>query len=314
VTKSILSRPIVAAPLAIFCTILWGSAYPFIKLGYELFQVGVDDTAAKLSFAGQRFLLAGILVLLFRRLSSSPSKKESYQTMTSLSSLQWFRILILALTQTAVHYYFFYVGLSYTTGAKSAIVNAVTVFFSALLAHFFYANDRITVKKGIGILIGFSAVILVNLEPEVGFSFILRGEGFIAIAAILNSIAALYSKKSSRTIDPVLLTGTQLSIGGALLLVSGFVLGGSFPVSNLAGYGVLFYLALLSSLAFSIWAGLLKHNKVSSITVFNFLVPVVGVFLSALILHEAVFKLEYAIALGAVVIGIYLVNSSRSST
>ncbi len=62
--QSILAKPLVAALLASFCALLWGSAYPAIKLGYELFAVGADDTPAKMAFAGLRFALAGLLVFL----------------------------------------------------------------------------------------------------------------------------------------------------------------------------------------------------------------------------------------------------------
>jgi drug/metabolite transporter (DMT)-like permease len=73
-------------------------------------------------------------------------------------------------------------------------------------------------------------------------------------------------------------------------------------------------MASLSAVAFSIWTTLLKHNKVSSITVFNFLIPVVGTFLSALILGESIFRLQYLLALPFVVAGIVLVTYSSSKT
>lgn len=50
--------------LAIICCILWGSAYPAIKVGYELFNIGTNDICSKLIFAGYRFAIAGVLVLL----------------------------------------------------------------------------------------------------------------------------------------------------------------------------------------------------------------------------------------------------------
>lgn len=62
--STLLSNPLVAVPLAILCTTLWGSAFVAVKSGYELFGVGADDTAAKVMFAGMRFTLAGLLVLL----------------------------------------------------------------------------------------------------------------------------------------------------------------------------------------------------------------------------------------------------------
>jgi drug/metabolite transporter (DMT)-like permease len=59
---------------------------------------------------------------------------------------------------------------------------------------------------------------------------------------------------------------------------------------------------------------LLQHNKVSSITVFYFLIPVAGTFLSALFLGESIFRLQYLLALPLVVAGIVLVAYSSSKT
>ncbi len=41
--------------LALLSCLLWGSAFPSIKIGYELFSIGVDDTFEKIIFAGFRF-------------------------------------------------------------------------------------------------------------------------------------------------------------------------------------------------------------------------------------------------------------------
>jgi len=303
--RSFLARPWVAALLASFCAILWGSVYPAIKSGYTLFSVGADDTAAKMAFAGLRFVVGGLLVFLFR--AFQPAQK---QRLSSLDAKDWTKIGALALVQTTVHYTFFYIGVSYTSGAKGSILNSSTVFFSALLAHWAYTNDKVTIKKAVGILIGFAAVILVNLDDSLGFSFTITGEGFILAAAFLHSFSALFSKRLSLRIDPVLMTALQLFFGGLLLLLIALLMGASFPMSTASGYLLLGYLAALSAVAFSLWTLLLKHNKVSSITIFNFLVPVSGTLLSAIILGESVLRLEYLISLPLVVFGIVLVTHS----
>lgn len=302
-----LSKPLVAALLASFCAILWGSAYPAIKLGYELFGVGSDDTPAKMAFAGLRFALAGLLVFVVRAL-----QKGAKQQLKDLSGRQWGSVVLLALIQTTIHYYFFYVGVSYTTGSKSSILNASSVFFSALLAHFFYANDKISARKAVGIVLGFLAVVIVNFETGLSLSFSLQGEGFIIIAALLHSASSLYSKRMSKKIDPVLLTALQLLLGGSVLLGIGLLQGAAFPSSTLAGFGLLAYMAALSAASFSIWTTLLKYNKVSSITVFNFLIPVFGTLLSALILGESVLRIQYLASLPLVAIGVILVTYSSS--
>ena len=59
----IFSTPVYAVLLAIFCNVLWGSAFPFIKMGYRLFAIETSDTASILCFAGVRFMLGSLLVL-----------------------------------------------------------------------------------------------------------------------------------------------------------------------------------------------------------------------------------------------------------
>ena len=60
----IFGTPVFAVLLAIFCNVLWGSAFPFIKLGYRLFAIDSSSTASIFCFAGVRFMLGSFLVLL----------------------------------------------------------------------------------------------------------------------------------------------------------------------------------------------------------------------------------------------------------
>ena len=65
---------------AIFCTLLWGTAFPFIKVGYSAFKIEESDIGSKLIFAGMRFMLAGFMVFLFlwisKRKPPTLSKKD----------------------------------------------------------------------------------------------------------------------------------------------------------------------------------------------------------------------------------------------
>ena len=49
---------------AVFCTLLWGTAFPGIKAGYELFSIDGQDSGSMVLFAGLRFFIAGFIVLL----------------------------------------------------------------------------------------------------------------------------------------------------------------------------------------------------------------------------------------------------------
>ena len=50
--------------LAALCCALWGSAFPAVKVGYSMFNIPGEDIATKLIFAGIRFAMAGIFVLI----------------------------------------------------------------------------------------------------------------------------------------------------------------------------------------------------------------------------------------------------------
>lgn len=73
---------------------------------------------------------------------------------------------MLGIFQTTLQYIFFYIGLAYTTGIRSSIINGTGAFFSILLAHFIYKNDRLNVNKIVGCIVGFIGVIIVNLNGQ----------------------------------------------------------------------------------------------------------------------------------------------------
>ena len=90
--------------------------------------------------------------------------------------------------------------------------------------------------------------------------------------------------------------------------------GGTLEVHSAAAALVLAYLTLLSSIAFALWSVLLKHNRVSMIAPFNFVVPVAGTVLSAIFLGENILELKYAVALALVCAGIWWVNKPGTTS
>ncbi|MBJ9256696.1 DMT family transporter [Citrobacter amalonaticus] len=289
---------------AAFCCLLWGSAYPAIKSGYEIFQIAADDIPSKIVFAGYRFLFAGLLLLLLAIAQRKPIGR--------LSSRQFGQLTLLGVTQTSLQYIFFYIGLAFTTGVKGSIMNATGTFFSVLLAHFIYQNDKLSYNKTLGCVLGFTGVMVVNFNSGLlDFSFTLAGDGSIVLAAFILSAATLYGKRLSQTVDPTVMTGYQLGIGGLVLVIGGYVFGGTLAVHGLASVAILGYLTLLSSVAFALWSILLKYNRVGMIAPFNFLIPVSGAVLSAIFLGENILEWKYAIALLLVCSGIWWVNKVK---
>lgn len=287
--------------IAIICTFLWGSAYPAIKIGYDLFEISQSDIGAKLVFAGYRFALAGIIVLFYERIIN---KKSLHLNKEGIS-----KITILGLGQTTLQYLFFYIGMANTTGVRGSIMNGTGTFFSIILAHFLYSNDKLNKNKILGCLIGFLGIFIVNIGGEsiVEGNFKLNGEGFLIIAAFLLSISSIYSKNITKKRNPSIVTGYQLFIGGLILVFLGIVMNGKLNNFNVQATALLVYMALISSVAFVLWSKLLKYNKVGEIAVFNFLIPVFGTILSGIFLKENIFNFKILISILLVSLGIYFV-------
>ena len=286
--------------LASLCCLLWGSAYPAIKNGYALFQIAASDIPSKLVFAGWRFLFAGLVLLAIAVISKKTLRLEK-----GLAG----QVALLGLLQTSLQYVFFYIGLAYATGVKSSIMNATGTFFSVLLAHWIYKNDRLSLNKVLGCVVGFIGVMVVNFSPGLlSFDFTLLGEGFIVMAAFVLSAASIYGKRLSQRVDSVVLTGYQLAIGGVALLLLGLLTGGVLTGFTFKSTLLLAYLVVLSSAAFSLWTILLKYNRVSMVTAFNFLIPVFGALLSALFLQERILEWKNGAALLLVCVGVWLVT------
>lgn len=300
---SIYSDRRVVVAIALMCCVLWGSAVPAVKVGYGLFGVAPGDTPALMLFAGVRFFLAGLMLLAYARLSG----RAVGQTPARLG-----RLAVLGLISTAGQYLFYYVGLAHTSGVKVSITTSTSTFFSVLLAHALYANDRLTRRRVLGCLAGFAGVVIVNLAGGLDLQFSLWGEGCIILAAMLFSAGGVYGKGLSADMDADLMTGWQLLIGGAMLTLAGLACGGRLGGVGIEGAALLAYLAALSAAAFSLWSVLLKHNPVGVVAIFNCAIPIFGVLLSGLVLGESVFEWKNLAALALVSLGIWMVTTSAA--
>ena len=299
--RSVLTRKAAVIPLTMLCCLLWGSAFPCIKLGYGYSGIGSDDTASQILYAGLRFALAGVLALI---MGSLTARKPLIPRRKAVP-----KIVMLSLFQTILQYTFFYIGLARSTGMKSSVITASNVFLSILVASLIFRSEKLTFRKILGCAAGFSGVVLINLSG-IGGGFRLTGEGFVFLSALSYAFSAALIKRFSAEEAPVMLSGWQFIIGGTFMTVLGLVLGGRIGTVDLRGAAMLVYLAIVSAAAFSIWGTLLKHNPVSMISVFGFMNPVFGVILSFLLLSERseAGPLRVVAALGLVALGIVIVN------
>lgn len=301
--KNTLTKTGIVALLACVCCILWGSAIPVIKTGYRLMEVDAADTASQIVFAGVRFTLAGLLVLIF---ASIREKKVLIPDRTILKYA-----VPVCLAQTVGQYFFFYIGVAHTSGVKGGIITGLGNFIAILMSCLIVRNERMTGRKMAGCVLGFAGVVVINLMGKsLDMGFTLTGEGFILISQVAYGISTILINIYSKKVSPVVLSGTQFTMGGIVLTLIGVGMGGHLGNVTAVGVVSIFYLAMVSAVAYTLWSVLLAWNDVSKVAVFGFVNPLCSVILSALILGEVkqAFNTGSLAALLLVCAGIYIVN------
>lgn len=298
------TKPAVVCALALVCCTLWGSAFPCIKIGYRLFSIPREDTMSQMLFAGYRFTLAGIMVIL---IGSLVKRQFLCPKMSSLPL-----VIKLGSVQTIFQYVFFYMGLAHTTGVKSSIITASNVFLAIFLSAAVF-HERLSARKLLGCFIGFVGVILINLTGSgLDMNVSLAGEGSMFLSAFAAALSSVMIKRYSAKEDTFTLCGYQFFFGGIVLSLIGMICGGKVSGFTATSTLLLIYMGMISAVAYSLWSFLLKYNPVGKVAIFGFTNPIIGVILSALLLGEKnqAFTLQGLAALVLVCVGILMVNKS----
>lgn len=297
--NSLLSNPVFVAAVAVFCTLLWGTAFPCIKLGYKLFQISGSDIPSTLIFAGARFSLAGVIVLAIGLIISPKKMRLRKKDILPVSALGFF--------QTFLQYLLLYIGLVSVSGTKSSLLTSVSAFGSVILSAIFFKSDRLTLRKVLGCAVGIAGIFVINIGGELG-GFSLLGDGLVILSNLSGAAGNIVSKRVAGGRDPVQLAAWQLLFGGPALILTGLLLGGRLVFYEAACYYMLLYLAAMAGIAFMLWTMLIFHNEVSRLAVYNLLIPVFGTMWSGIFLGENIFTLINLISLLLVCAGIFLVN------
>lgn len=300
--KKLFSNRYYAACIALFCSILWGSSFPVLKISYTEMEIAPNDLYAKIVLAGIRFFIASMLLFIFIKIFMPFSIKVENALLKKL--------LFLGILQTTLQYFFFYIGIANTSGMKGSILSSTETFFVVLLAHFFYDDDKINSKKVLGLIAGLIGIIIVNMNKGMlDWSFTFGGEGFLIIFGLISALGTLFAKNLSKSSHPFLVTCWQMLLGSILLILIGL---SGFKIDAIRfttkAWILLIYSAFLSATAYSLWYSLLKYNKAGEITLYRFMIPISGAILSAVFIPAEKVTYNIFVGLMLVALGIIIVN------
>ncbi len=297
-------RPLWVSVFALTAAVVWGWAYPLIKLGFQEFHITAEMTGSKMLFAGIRFLVSGLIILALAG--------RSHMSFSVRHTRDWWYVLLFALLNTTLHYTFFYIGLSHSEGARAAILNSFSVFSVVILACLFFRSDRMTRSKLLGCLLGFAGILTLNLDSLTGGGrFSWMGDGMILLNALCGASASLLTRGLSKRVDVFVGTGFGLAFGGAMLILPALIMHGTLP--RVTPYGLLILLLLIgiSTIGFALYNKLLSCNPVGKVTIYNSLIPVVGAVTSCICLSEP-FYWKYILAGALATAGIYIINRGKA--
>lgn len=295
----------IAAPfLALFATFLFGSVFPVIKITNEMMMVDSGDIPSQLFTAGIRYFLAGLFMVIYLMVI----KKEKPK-LTKNKMLVFFGIaLIYTYSQKAL----FYIGTANTTGMKSALLMASSTLFTVFISPLFFKNDKITTKKIISLILGFTGIIFINLSKDFSLDFTIMGDGFLILVGLLGSFSIIAVKISSVKIHPAEITGFNTFIGGFLLIMTG-VINLDYTKLNFSflSFALILYLSVVTVIGPLIMNTLYKYHKAGEISFYGFGTPLFGSILSAVLLPNESFTFNIVIALFLIILSLLILNSKR---
>lgn len=256
-------------------TLVYAFCFVAIKAGLAF--------APPLRFAGLRSLIGGAalmgLLVAWRRPLMPP--RDS-----------WPWIVALAVTATTVAFGAMFLSPGRTgAGVASVLGNLQPVIVPALAAVFL--GERMSGGKWAALLLGLAGVVLIATPAFAGPAGV---DGpLLALAASLGLAASSIIVKRMHPLPDVLqLTAWQLVVGSLpLLLVSAITEYGVAIAWNSAFLGLLLFLALPgTAVANAVWYWLIRQDNLGRLTMFFFLVPVLGLLLAAVVFAEPIGILE----------------------
>ena len=280
--------------------LLWGSTYLAIRVA-----VHPSHGAAipPLILAGTRFVLAGLLMLALTAHRPAPDGQPD-----PLGVKQWFAAAVVGLALPFGGNGLVSVAEKRIPSGTAAVVVATVPIWAAAFAAAF-GRERITRFHVAGLILGFGGVAALTVGSGSGKAST-SGIVIVVIAAISWAAGSVWSQTAPTPRRPLVTTGMEMLCGGAGCLIAGAAAGEFANLHlthiNYRGWLAFAYLIIAGSmLAYSAYVWLLRNARLSLVTTYAFVNPVVAVMLGALLLNEP-FTIRTAGATAAVVAGVVM--------
>ena len=286
--------------LGLLVMLFWGSLFPTVKVGYKLFGVDTASAGSILLFAGLRFVICG---LLFMSVAWRRDRKLSLPDRHTILSA-----LPIGLTAYVLHYTFTYLGIANLESSKTAIMKQVGTLFIVCFGFLFRKEDKFTVSKLVGGILGFGSILSVNFK---GMRLTFSVWELLVVCASFSSVAStIFSKNAYDRCDPLYVTAFSQLMGGAVLSLIGVLMGGGFRRFDLGSVGIMAYICFASCIGYGLWNLLLKYHDMSRMNTIKFSETLFSAVFSWIILGENILRWQYLLSFVFVTMGVLIGNGS----
>lgn len=280
-----------AAYTACLCVFFGANA---VAIKVSLAGLGVFTTA------GLRFSIASVAIFIWATVTRRSLKIRQGQM----------RHLLIITVIFVVQLSCFYLGLSKTNASRGTLLVNLQPFLLLFLAHCFIPGDRMTGRKFMGLLLGFSGVVFVFLEKKGVTTDLQIGDLIMLTTAFIWACNAVYVKRIISTFEPFHIVLYPMIFSVPLFFMAGFLWDRIMigQVDTRIMIALLYQSLITASFGFIAWNTLLRKYGAVSLHSFLFIMPVSGVLLGGLLLNEPVtFKILVALLL--IASGILVVHS-----
>ncbi|MBP7567994.1 MAG: DMT family transporter [Burkholderiaceae bacterium] len=264
----------------------WGGSFLFMRVATQEF--GALPTAALRTGVAALMLLP---LLLLRGLGSGLRQ-------------HWRPLLVVGMVNSAIPFACYSFALLSITSGLSAILNATTPLFGALVA-WVWLGDRPGRWRTLGLAVGFAGVVMLawnkaSFRPDA--SGLATGWAVLAclLATLCYGIAASYTRRHVKGLQPVLTAaGSQIGATVGLLLPALWFMPRQWPSVH-AWMAVLAAGTLSTGVAYLLFFRLLEQAGPTRALAVTFVVPVFAVVFGAIFLGEAI--TPWMVVCGAIIL------------
>ena len=278
--------------MLVLLSVFWGGSFFFTEIALRGFE---PFTIVFLRVVLAAIILLGVVYLSGQRMPSSLKVWGAYLVMGALNNAIPFSLIVW--------------GQTHIDSGVASILNATTPIFTVLLAHFLTTDERLTIRKSLGVINGFFGV-YVMMQPELKDGFTWRGLGLIAVlgAAICYSFAGIFGKRFKQT-TPLVNSAGMLACSSIimlpLVLMTGALNSSQPSISNLAA--ILGLATISTVLAYLLYFRILSSAGATNVLLVTFLIPVSALLLGIGVLGEIIHVMEYA-GMGCIFIGLIVID------